>query len=78
MQPSPSITFDTASNRSPGWQVVQRIQFAVTQVAAACAGLPESEVAQELSRRLRGLGVNPNQREIQRNAQSIAQLPKPT
>lgn len=78
MQPSPSIAFDTASSRSAGWQVVQRIQYVVSQVAAACAGLPPSEVAQELARRLRGLGVSPNQREIQRYAQSIAELPKPT
>jgi hypothetical protein len=73
MQP---VSLDAVSGRSPGWQAAQRVQFVVAQVALTCAGLPQSEVADVLARRLRGMGVMPNPREVQRYAEAIAALPK--
>jgi len=76
MEPSLRITLDAASSRSPGWQVAQRIQYVVAQVADAYAGLPLNEVTDALARRLRGLGVNVTDRDVQRYAQAIAELPR--
>jgi hypothetical protein len=56
--------------------VAQRMQFVIAQVVSSHAGSPEADVARELSQRLRGLGVNPNVREITRLAETIARLPK--
>ena len=76
MKPS-AVAFDTASSRTPGWQVAQRVQYVVSQVTDVCAGMPESEVARVLTQRLRGIGVSPNDRDVQRYAQAIADLPRP-
>jgi hypothetical protein len=78
MQPTLSITFDAAAGRSSDWQVAQRVQFVVAQVAKALAGQPPLEVAQAITTRLRGMGVTPIPNDVLRYAQAIAQLPQTT
>jgi hypothetical protein len=56
--------------------VAQRMQYVAAQVISTHAGSPETEVARVLTQRLRGLGVNPNVREIAHLAETIAHLPK--
>jgi IS1 family transposase len=48
----------------------------VAQVINTHAGSPESEVARVLTERLRGMGVNPNVREVASIAETIAKLPQ--
>jgi hypothetical protein len=56
--------------------VAERLQYVVAQVVTTHSGAPEADVARILTERLRGLGVNPNFREVQQIARSIARLPK--
>ena len=74
MEPSLAVTFPAASHRTVGWQVAARVEYVVAQVAMSFAGYPQDEVAQVLAQRLRGMGVPPNARDVQRFAQSIAAL----
>jgi hypothetical protein len=64
---------DTAASRL-GWQIAQRVQFIVNQLARQKAGEPADEIARELQGRLRRLGVIPNAREINAYATKIAGL----
>jgi hypothetical protein len=57
-------------------QVAVRLQYVVAQVMTSHAGSPQEEVVKVLTERLRGLGVNPNVREVLQIAESIAHLPK--
>jgi hypothetical protein len=57
-------------------QVAGRLQYVVAQVMTSHAGSPQDEVVKVLTERLRGLGVNPNVREVLQIAESIAHLPK--
>jgi hypothetical protein len=76
MQPSLSVSFDASAGRSSDWQVAQRVQFVVAQIAKSLAGQPPLEVAQEITTRLRGMGVTPIPNDVQRYALAIAQLPQ--
>ncbi|TQS41801.1 hypothetical protein [Cryptosporangium phraense] len=58
-----------------GWQIAQRVEFVVSQVARQKAGAPADEIAQELHGRLRRMGVVPNVRELNEYADRIANLP---
>jgi uncharacterized protein YpuA (DUF1002 family) len=75
-QKVPAVTMDRVSLSPYEAQVAQRLQYVVAQVATSHAGSPEQEVAKILSERLRGLGVNPNAREVHQIAESIAKMPK--
>lgn len=71
-----AVTMDRIALSPYETQVAQRLQFVVAQVTATHAGAKEEDVARILTERLRGLGVNPNLREVHQIAESIAQLPK--
>ncbi|MGC9670380.1 hypothetical protein ACNTMW_28035 [Planosporangium sp. 12N6] len=72
----PAVTMDRVSMSLYDRQVAGRLQYVVAQLATTHAGAPEEEVARVLAERLRGLGVNPNAREVHLIAESIARLPK--
>jgi len=76
MEPSLAVTFPATSHRTQGWQVAARVQYVIAQVAMSFAGYPQDEIAQVLMQRMRGIGVPPNERDVQRFAQSIAALKK--
>ncbi|MFI5955783.1 hypothetical protein [Cryptosporangium sp. NPDC051539] len=58
-----------------GWQIAQRVEYIVNQVARQKAGAPADEIAQELHGRLRRMGVVPNVRELNEYADRISNLP---
>ncbi|GAA3387232.1 hypothetical protein [Cryptosporangium minutisporangium] len=58
-----------------GWQVAQRVQYIVSQVARQKAGESPDDIARELHTRLRRLGVVPNKREVDAYADQISALP---
>jgi hypothetical protein len=76
MQPSLAISFDAVAGRRSDWQIMQRVQFVVAQVAKSLAGQPPLEVAQAITTRLRGMGVVPIPDDVQRYAEAIAQMPR--
>jgi len=76
MDQIPRISPGSIADSPYGLQVAQRIQYAVTQVINSHSGFPEVEVARVLHERIRGLGVNPNAREVKHLAEVIAALPK--
>ncbi|GII21856.1 hypothetical protein [Planosporangium mesophilum] len=75
-QKIPAVTLDRVSLSPYQAQVAQRLQYVVAQVVTSHAGSPEQEVAKILTERLRGLGVNPNPREVHQIAESIAKMPQ--
>jgi hypothetical protein len=75
-QKVPAVSMDRVSMSPYEKQVAGRLQYVVAQVVTSHAGAPEAEVARILTERLRGLGVNPNVREVHQIAESIARLPK--
>ena len=77
MSETERIRFDpTAPDTRPvGWQVQMRIDWVVTQVMATHRGLPEDAVRQELSQRLRGVGANAGNRQVENYAKAISALP---
>jgi hypothetical protein len=71
------IALDKVSTSSAyDTQVAQRMQYVVAQIINTHAGSPESEVARVLTERLRGMGVNPNVREVASIAETIAKMPQ--
>jgi hypothetical protein len=70
------VSLDPVSWSHYGAQVAQRVQYVVGQVMNSHSGAPEPEVVRVLIQRLRGLGVNPNVREVSHLAEVIAKLPK--
>jgi hypothetical protein len=70
------VTMDRVALSPYESHVAQRMQYVVAQVVTTHAGAPEADVARILAERLRGLGVNPNAREVHQIAESIAHLPK--
>jgi len=72
----PPISLGGITGTPYGVQVAKRIQYAVAQVISSHAGVDEAEVAKVLAQRIRGLGVNPNAREVTEIAAAIAKLPK--
>ncbi|SHN48000.1 hypothetical protein [Cryptosporangium aurantiacum] len=76
-----SLDSSESSATRLGWQIAQRVQYIVNQVARQKAGAPADEIALELHGRLRRMGVVPNMRELNAYADHIAALPpgsKPT
>ncbi|NJC71017.1 hypothetical protein HC031_15025 [Planosporangium thailandense] len=71
-----AVTMDRISLSPYESQVAQRLQYVVAQVMTTHAGAPQDDVVRVLTERLRGMGINPNPREISQIAESIAQLPK--
>jgi uncharacterized protein YpuA (DUF1002 family) len=70
------VSMDRISVSTHDSQVAQRLQYVVAQVVTSHAGAPEADVARVIAERLRGLGVNPNLREVHQIAESIARMPK--
>ncbi len=73
-----SVSLDSLTTRPLGWQVTQRIEFVVQQVIHSHRGRANEEIADELVRRLRGLGVVPVPKAVERIAENIAALPPVT
>lgn len=71
-----AVTMDRISLSPYDNQVAQRLQYVVAQVTTTHAGAKEADVARILTERLRGMGINPNPREISQIAESIARLPQ--
>jgi hypothetical protein len=72
----PPISLGAITGTPFGLQVAQRVQYAVAQVIGSHGGWDETEVAKVLTQRIRGLGVNPNAREVHHLAEVISKLPK--
>jgi uncharacterized protein YpuA (DUF1002 family) len=72
----PAVSMDRISLSPHESHVAQRLQYVVAQVMTTHAGAPEADVAHVLAERMRGLGVNPNLREVHQIAESIARMPK--
>ncbi|MCW2642008.1 MAG: hypothetical protein JWP76_4314 [Dactylosporangium sp.] len=75
-QKVPAVSMDRVSLSPYESHVAQRLQYVVAQVMTSHAGAPEADVARVLAERLRGLGVNPDLREVHQIAESIARMPK--
>jgi hypothetical protein len=76
MDPLAAVSFDAHVGSPPGTQVAQRIDYVVNQLAQTHRGLPEADIAQELQKRLRGLGVPVSARTLVDLAQAIARMPE--
>ena len=54
------------------WQLAQRVQLVLSQIAKQKAGAPEAEIVRELNVRLRRLGVVLSPYELREHASRIA------
>jgi uncharacterized protein YpuA (DUF1002 family) len=75
-QSIPPVSLDSVSGSAYQSNVAERVRYVVAQVMSTHAGAPEQEVQRVLTERLRGMGVNPSDRQVQQLAEMITRLPR--
>lgn len=75
MEPLAPVSFSSAGRHPVGWQIQLRVDYVVNMVMLSHRGMSEDVVARAISDQLRNVGVVPNNRQVEKYAAAIAQLP---